>query len=108
MAAKKAGLKVFRTWGFNDKNVTSIEGGLPNYGGEGAGATEVVFQRFDKGKQIIQYGPTGLPAFDKVVKAAEKTGMKLVVALSNNWADYGGMDVYTVNAQNREDGRVIG
>lgn len=23
--------------------------------------------------------------------------MKLIVALTNNWADYGGMDVYTVN-----------
>ena len=65
--------------------MTTIADGLPNYGGEGAGATEVVFQRFDKGKQIIQYGEYGLPAFDKVVKAAEKTGMKLVVALTNNW-----------------------
>ncbi|KAI5842331.1 putative mannan endo-1,4-beta-mannosidase C [Tricharina praecox] len=95
--AKKAGLKVFRTWGFNDKNVTTSATGLPAYGGEGAGATEVVFQRFDNGKQIIQMGSNGIPAFDKVVRAAEKTGMKLVVALTNNWADYGGMDVYTVN-----------
>lgn len=23
--------------------------------------------------------------------------MKLLIALTNNWADYGGMDVYTVN-----------
>jgi hypothetical protein len=23
--------------------------------------------------------------------------MKLIVALTNNWADYGGMDVYTIN-----------
>jgi len=35
--------------------------------------------------------------FDKVVKGAEKAGIKLLVALTNNWADYGGMDVYTVN-----------
>ena len=38
-----------------------------------------------------------IEAFDKVVDAATKTGMKLIVALTNNWADYGGMDVYTVN-----------
>ena len=38
-----------------------------------------------------------LSGFDKVVKAADKTGIKLLVALTNNWADYGGMDVYTVN-----------
>ncbi|KAL4892211.1 putative mannan endo-1,4-beta-mannosidase C [Aspergillus ambiguus] len=91
-AAKKAGLTVFRTWGFNDKNDTYIEGGLPDYGGEGSGVTEVVFQRWSNGSSSINLEP-----FDKVVNAAKKTGMKLIVALTNNWADYGGMDVYTVN-----------
>ncbi|KAF8417340.1 mannan endo-1,4-beta-mannosidase [Tirmania nivea] len=81
-AATKAGLKVFRTWSFYDKN----------YGGEGAGPSEVYFQSWDDGKPPINYGPTGLQAFDKAVRAAEKTGIKLVVAL-----DYGGLDVYTVN-----------
>ncbi|KAF2843505.1 glycoside hydrolase family 5 protein [Patellaria atrata CBS 101060] len=92
-AAKAAGLKVFRTWGFNDKNRTYIPGGLPQYGGEGAGDTEIVFQWFEaNGTQTINLAP-----FDKVVNAATKVGIKLVVALTNNWADYGGMDVYTVN-----------
>jgi hypothetical protein len=85
-------LNVFRTWGFNDKNVTYIPEGLPQYGGEGAGGTEVIFQRWANGKSTID-----VTAFDKVVNAATKTGIKLVVALTNNWADYGGMDVYTVN-----------
>ncbi|KAI5781014.1 glycoside hydrolase superfamily [Peziza echinospora] len=96
-AAKKAGLKVFRTWGFYDKNATFDPLGLPQYGGEGAGPSDVYFQSWDKGVPTINYGPNGLQAFDKVVRAAEKTGIKLVVALTNNWADYGGMDVYTVN-----------
>ncbi|RYO94231.1 hypothetical protein DL766_002259 [Monosporascus sp. MC13-8B] len=91
-AAKEAGLKVFRTWGFNDKNVTYIPGGLPQYGGEGAGDTEIVFQWFANGTSTIN-----LDAFDKVVNAATKVGIKLLVAFTNNWADYGGMDVYTVN-----------
>ncbi|KAM7184253.1 endo-1,4-beta-mannosidase [Naviculisporaceae sp. PSN 640] len=92
-AAKDAGLSVFRTWGFNDKNRTYIPNGLPSYGGEGAGGTEVVFQWFERnGTATINVAP-----FDKVVNAALKTGIKLVVALTNNWADYGGMDVYTVN-----------
>ncbi|KAL1961385.1 hypothetical protein VTO42DRAFT_113 [Malbranchea cinnamomea] len=91
-AAKRAGLSVFRTWGFHDRNVTTIPGGLPQYGGEGAGETEVVFQWWDNGKPTINLEP-----FDKVVAAAEKIGIKLIVALTNNWADYGGMDVYTVN-----------
>lgn len=93
MAAKNAGLTVFRTWGFNDKNVTYVPGGLPQYGGEGAGPSEVVFQWWhDNGTSTID-----VTGFDKVVDAASKVGIKLIVALTNNWADYGGMDVYTVN-----------
>ncbi|KAK4139911.1 hyperthermostable beta-1,4-mannanase [Dichotomopilus funicola] len=92
-AAKNAGLSVFRTWGFNDKNKTYIPDGLPQYGGEGAGPSDVVFQWWHpNGTSTID-----LSGFDKVVKAAEKTGIKLLVTLTNNWADYGGMDVYTVN-----------
>ncbi|AEO71901.1 glycoside hydrolase family 5 protein [Thermothielavioides terrestris NRRL 8126] len=91
-AAKKAGLTVFRTWGFNDKNTTYVAGGMPQYGGEGAGATDVVFQYWHNGTSTID-----LSGFDKVVNAATKVGIKLIVTLTNNWADYGGMDVYTVN-----------
>ena len=91
-AAYDAGLRVFRTWGFNDKNATYDPNGLPQYGGEGAGPTEVVFQRWANGTSTIDISP-----FDKVVEGAEAAGIKLLVALTNNWADYGGMDVYTVN-----------
>lgn len=83
---------MFRTWGFNDKNVTYDADGLPQYGNEGAGETDVVFQWWNNGKSTID-----LTAFDKVVNAATKVGIKLIVTLTNNWADYGGMDVYTVN-----------
>jgi len=34
------------------------------------------------------YGDNGLKRFDKVVKLAEEKGIKLVVTLTNNWADY--------------------
>ncbi|KAL7273326.1 hypothetical protein RUND412_003830 [Rhizina undulata] len=97
IAAKKAGLKVFRTWGFNERNATFNSNGLPQYGDEGAGVTEVYFQEWTDGKPEINYGANGLQVFDQVVKVAEKVGIKLVVPLTNNWADYGGMDVYTVN-----------
>ncbi|KAI0114176.1 glycoside hydrolase family 5 protein [Hypoxylon sp. NC0597] len=91
-AAKDAGLKVFRTWGFNDKNVTYDPQGLPEYGGEGAGATNAVFQWWANGTSTIN-----ITEFDKVVDAATKVGIKLIIAFTNNWADYGGMDVYTIN-----------
>jgi mannan endo-1,4-beta-mannosidase len=46
-------------------------------------------------------GSTGLQHFDQVVRLAERKGVKLLVALTNNWADYGGMDVYTINLGGR-------
>lgn len=95
-AAKKAGLKVFRTWGFSDKNVTSLPNGMPQLNHLGANKPDIVFQRWDLDRATID-----IQAFDKVVRAAEKTGMKLIVALTNNWADYGGMDMYTVNLGGR-------
>lgn len=137
--AKSAGLRVVRTWGFNDKNVTFIPDGLPQYGGEGAGPSDIVYQWWANGTSTIStFGTcnlktsscihflilvldtdptTGLGRFDSVVKLAEQKGLKLIVTLTNNcerptslrmnciangvklWvgADYGGMDVYTVN-----------
>ncbi|KAH7029052.1 cellulase [Microdochium trichocladiopsis] len=92
-AAKAAGLSVIRTWGFNDKNRTYNPSGKPQYGAEGGGPTDIVFQWFESdGTTTID-----LSGFDKVVNAAEKHGIKLLIALTNNWADYGGMDVYTTN-----------
>jgi len=86
-----------RTWAFNDKNETFVPGGLPQYGGEGAGPSAVYFQSWANGTATINTGPNGLQTMDQVVKIAEQTGIKLVMALTNNWADYGGMDVYTIN-----------
>ena len=95
--AKNAGLKVIRTWAFNEKNETFIQGGLPQYGGEGEGVSPIYFQSWVNGTATINYGPTGLQALDQVIKAAEDLGLKLIMTVTNNWADYGGMDVYTVN-----------
>lgn len=89
-AALDAGLTVFRTWGFHDQNTTFNPNGLPRYG---SGDQETVFQRFSPGGAV----EIDLSPLDIVIEAAENTGMKLIIALTNNWADYGGMDVYTVN-----------
>ncbi|KAG6884310.1 hypothetical protein C0993_012234 [Termitomyces sp. T159_Od127] len=42
---------------------------------------------------------------DNVVAAAKANGIRLIVALTNNWSDYGGMDVYVrqlLNSQNHD------
>lgn len=74
----KAGGTTVRTWGFNE--VTSPNG---NY-----------YQSWTGSQPTINTGATGLQNFDNVVAAAKANGIRLIVALTNNWADYGGMDVY--------------
>ncbi|KAF8893383.1 CEL4a mannanase [Infundibulicybe gibba] len=74
----KAGGTTVRTWGFNE--VTSPNG---NY-----------YQSWSGSTPTINTGSTGLANFDNVVAAAKANGIRLIVALTNNWADYGGMDVY--------------
>ncbi|KAJ8514465.1 hypothetical protein ONZ45_g8022 [Pleurotus djamor] len=74
----KSGATVVRTWGFNE--ATSANG--------------VYYQLWSGSTPTINTGATGLQNFDNVVAAAKANGIRLIVALTNNWADYGGMDVY--------------
>ncbi|KAI0733072.1 endo-beta-mannanase [Fomitopsis betulina] len=73
-----AGATSVRTWGFND--VTSASGDY--------------YQLWTNGTAAINYGSTGLENFDNVVASAKAHGLRLIVTLTNNWSDYGGMDVY--------------
>ncbi|THU93621.1 glycoside hydrolase family 5 protein [Dendrothele bispora CBS 962.96] len=71
------GATTVRTWGFHE--VTSPSG--------------IYYQSWSGSTPTINTGSTGLQNFDNVVSRAEQHGLKLIVALTNNWADYGGMDV---------------
>ncbi|KAJ3517208.1 hypothetical protein NLJ89_g664 [Agrocybe chaxingu] len=73
-----AGGTTVRTWGFNE--VTSQSGNW--------------YQSWSGSTPTINTGSTGLQNFDRVITAAKANGIRLIVALTNNWADYGGMDVY--------------
>jgi mannan endo-1,4-beta-mannosidase len=74
----QAGTTCLRTWGFND--VTSPSG--------------TYYQLWQNGTPTVNTGSTGLGKFDTVVAEAKKAGIRLIVALTNNWGDYGGMDLY--------------
>ncbi|KAF9887693.1 hypothetical protein FE257_009646 [Aspergillus nanangensis] len=78
---QQTGLKVLRTWGFNDVNT------IPSAG-------TVYFQFHGQGNTTINTGANGLQRLDYVVSAAEKAGIKLIIPFVNNWDDYGGMDAY--------------
>ncbi|EJD06357.1 CEL4a mannanase [Fomitiporia mediterranea MF3/22] len=75
-----AGLTTVRTWGFND--VTSSQ----NFG--------AYYQLWQNGIATFNTGANGISRFDSVVASAKAHGIRLIVALTNNWSDYGGMDVY--------------
>ncbi|EGN99845.1 glycoside hydrolase family 5 protein [Serpula lacrymans var. lacrymans S7.3] len=67
-----------RTWGFNEVTYPSGD----------------YYQLWNGSTPTINYGATGLENFDNVVAAAKKYNIRLIVTLTNNWDNYGGMDVY--------------
>ncbi|CAE6357355.1 unnamed protein product, partial [Rhizoctonia solani] len=86
---KKAGFTTLRTWGFNE--VTSPSG--------------TYYQIWNGATSTINTGADGLTRFDQVVAGAKAAGIRLIVALTNNWSDYGGMDVYVkqiLNSNNHD------
>ncbi|KAJ0334330.1 hypothetical protein COL5a_000383 [Colletotrichum fioriniae] len=77
----KAGLKIFRVWGFNDVNA------VPS-------GNQVWYQHLSASGSQINTGANGLQRLDAVVSAAEKKGVKLIIPFVNHWDDYGGMNAY--------------
>ncbi|WP_433045028.1 cellulase family glycosylhydrolase [Dactylosporangium sp. CS-033363] len=75
--AAAAGFNVVRTWGFME-----------------SGQNGVSFLSFDGTKPVANDGPDGLQRLDYVLKAAHDKGIRLVIPLTNNWSDFGGMDQY--------------
>ncbi len=86
--AQAAGFTVMRTWAF-----ASI--GTPGGDDSVAEAPDgVYFQYWDGTAPAVNDGPDGLERLDYVVAAAARTGQKLVLPLTNNWSDFGGIDQY--------------
>ena len=73
--AAALGLKVVRCWVFSD--------------GDGSGTGGVSLQ-----PAPYEYNEAGFEAFDYAVFKAGQLGIRLVVALTNNWGDFGGIPQY--------------
>lgn len=86
--ASAAGFTVLRTWGFLD--IGNADGSNSVAGP----ADGVYFQYWDGAKPAYNDGPDGLERLDYVLKAARDAGIKLVIPLTNNWRDFGGIDQY--------------
>ncbi|KAI0756630.1 glycoside hydrolase [Daedaleopsis nitida] len=83
---QQAGVKVLRTWGWNALNGTELEGALES------GLT--YYQVWNGTDYVLNDGPQGLHRLDRVISTAEKYGIKVIVAFTNNWVGYGGSDLY--------------
>ncbi|KAJ7021392.1 glycoside hydrolase, partial [Mycena alexandri] len=74
-----SGATTVRTWGFNE--VTSPSG--------------TYFHLWSGKTATVNTGANGLGALDTVIASAKAHGIRLIISLTNNWSDFGGMDVYT-------------
>ncbi|HEY4015029.1 MAG TPA: cellulase family glycosylhydrolase [Polyangiaceae bacterium] len=92
---KSMGLKVIRIWGYLDRG--SLDGTVRNVDGEGH-KNGVYFQYWDPEKNAPAYndGATGLEHLDYVLAKAKTLDLKVMLVLTNNWKDFGGMDQYLV------------
>jgi len=86
--AQAAGFTVLRTWGFLDIGNSD---GSDSIRGKSDG---VYFQYWDGDSPAYNDGADGLQRLDYVLASARRHGIKLVIPLTNNWNDFGGMDQY--------------
>jgi len=79
---------VVRTWAWMD--IGNQDGSNSVWGADKG----VYFQYWDGTKPAYNDGANGLQRLDYVVAAAKERGLKLVLPLTNNWSDFGGIDQY--------------
>ena len=94
-SAARMGLKVIRIWANIDRG--SLDGTVRNIDGSGD-KDGVYFQYWDALAKRPAYndGASGLERLDYVLHKAGKLGLKVMLVLTNNWKEFGGMDQYVV------------
>ncbi len=94
-STKSLGLKVIRIWASLDRG--SLDGTVRNIDGAGEKGG-VFFQYWDPARKRPVYndGATGLEHLDYVLQKAKELDLKVMLVLTNNWKDFGGMDQYIV------------
>jgi mannan endo-1,4-beta-mannosidase len=93
--ARDIGVKVLRHWGHLEMG--SRDGAVPHVKGDGT-KEGVYFSYWDteRGRPAYNDGKNGLERLDLLIKKAREAGIKLVLTLTNNWPDFGGMDQYLI------------
>ena len=95
--AKRLGLGVMRMWayidiGSLDKTVPAVDPGDRKDGTKEGYYTQ--YWDIEKKQPAYNDGPMGLGMVDYALHSARKNGVKVILVLTNNWHDFGGMDQY--------------
>lgn len=92
--AVRSGFSVLRVWAFLDRGATT--GPSPPSLHPSSTEHGVWFQAFDAGSARVVFndGPSGLEHLDFLLDEAKKRDLRLILTLTNNWRDFGGMDQY--------------
>lgn len=93
--AHDMGVSVIRTWAFLDRG--SLDGSVRSIHVPGHHEGHY-FQYWDsvQGRPAYNDGPTGLEKLDFVLHHARRLKLKVILTLTNNWQDFGGIDQYLV------------
>ena len=94
--ASSNGFDVIRTWAFID---IGYENGSASVDSNGPIKNGIYFQYFDPSTNRPAYNDDGLVKLDYVLYKAAEYGIKILLTLTNNWSDFGGMDQYLVYKQ---------
>jgi mannan endo-1,4-beta-mannosidase len=92
---KRLGLGVIRIWAYLDRG--SRDGTVRSIDRTGE-AEGVYFQYWDPLQRRPSYndGASGIDHLDYVLDKAKRVNVKVILVLTNNWKEFGGMDQYLV------------
>lgn len=91
--AQAMGLEVLRHWAFIDRG--ALDGSVPEIDEDGVKDGHYL-QYWDEvsGGPAYNDGASGLEKLDYVMYKARRNGIRVVLVLTNNWREFGGMDQY--------------
>lgn len=95
VTAKEMNLVVMRTWANQERG--SLDGSVPNTDDGDGTKNGVYYHYWDPKLKKPVYNDdekTGLGRLDYVLHKSRELGIKLILTLTNNWKDTGGMDQY--------------
>jgi mannan endo-1,4-beta-mannosidase len=95
--AKRLGLRVMRMWAYIDRG--SLDNTVPpmDPGDRNDGTKDGYYTQYwdtERNQPAYNDGPTGLEMLDYALHSARSSGIKVILVLTNNWRDFGGMDQY--------------